>query len=263
VALVPQPPTPKVAVKIFVQGAYSGSGFHKDVNGTWAGILNTSALSQPYNVAPFNYAGTENVSSGFFTSNAATTDIMDWVLVELRDATTPTTVVATRAAFVREDGKVVDVDGTSDVSFPGVADGSYYIVIRHRNHLGVRSANTISLGNGTAATYDFTTSQSQAYQDAAITPTNDAMKDLGGGVFGLWAGNANGNTNVRFTGLNNDAGIILSALGGNQAILLSSTYNSGDLNLDGTVRYTGLNNDAGVLLGVLGSDQAKVYGQHQ
>jgi hypothetical protein len=262
-AFAPQAPSLKVSVKIFLQGAYSGSGLHKDVNSTWASILNASALSQPYNVAPFNYTGTETVSSGFFTSNVATTDIMDWVLVELRDATTPSTVIATRAAFVREDGKVVDLDGSSDVSFPGVANGSYYIVIKHRNHLGVRSATAVSLNSSPATTYDFSSSQSQAFQDAAITPTNDAMKDLGGGVFGLWAGNANGNTNVRFTGLNNDAGIILSALGGNQAILLSSTYNSGDLNLDGTVRYTGLNNDAGVLLGVLGSNQAAIYTQHQ
>jgi hypothetical protein len=264
VALVPQPPPLKVSAKIFLQGAYLGSGFHKDVSGTWASILNANALTQPFNVVPFNYAGTESVASNFITSTAATTDILDWVLVELRDATTPSTVIATRAAFVREDGKVVDLDGNSDVSFPGVANGSYYIVIKHRNHLGVRSATAVALSSsGSATTYDFSSAQSQAFQDGTITPTNDAMKDLGGGVFGLWAGNANGNTNVRFTGLNNDAGIILSALGGNQAILLSSTYNSGDLNLDGTVRYTGLNNDAGVLLGVLGSNQAAIYGQHQ
>lgn len=268
VALVPQPSQPKVSLKVFLQGAYnSGLGRHKDVTSTWASVLNANALNQPYNTAAFgNYAGTESVSSGFFAATAGTTDILDWVLLELRDQSTPSTVIARRAAFVREDGRIVGLDGVSEANFPGVNSGSYYLVVRHRNHLGMRTSVTIALdGNVYSAPpplYDVTTAQSQAFQDGAIT-TNSAMKDLGGGVFGMWGGNANGNTNVRFTGLSNDAGIILSALGGNQAAILSSAYNSADLNMDGTVRYTGLNNDAGSLLSVLGSNQAAIFTQHQ
>ena len=63
--------------------------------------------------------------------------IVDWVFLELRDKNDYTDVVATRSALVQRDGDVVDLDGTSKVSFPDVAFDSYFLVVRHRNHLGV------------------------------------------------------------------------------------------------------------------------------
>ena len=55
------------------------------------------------------------------------------------------------------------------------------MVIKHRNHLTIRSLNVI-LVNGTLGTvipamYDFSTVQSQAYQKPGIT-SNPAMKAL-------------------------------------------------------------------------------------
>jgi hypothetical protein len=272
VALVPQGPSVKVSAKIFLQGAYSTIlGRHKDVNATWAAVLNANALTQPFNTAAFgNYGGTETVSSGFFTSTVANTDITDWVLVELRDATTPTTVIARRAAFVREDGQVVDVDGTSPVNFPNVSDGNYYIVIKHRNHLGVRSAAAIALSS-TAASYDFTTAQSQAFQDGTIT-TNAAMVDLtGGGVgpFAMWGGNTNSNTETRASGSpaqNDYLYLVNTLLGGNTATILSNVYSSGDINLDGAVRASGTpgQNDYLILVNnILGGNTAVIYKTHQ
>jgi hypothetical protein len=264
VALVPQAPpsTVKVSIKAFLQGDYSSSlSRHKDVSVVWAGVLNANALTQPFNTASFgNYAGTESVSEGFFTSTSGTIDIVDWVLLELRSAATPGTVVARKAALIREDGQIVDVDGSSEVSISGVPVGNYYVVVRHRNHLGVRSATAIAL-SGTASLYDFTTGQGQAFQDVGIT-TNGAMQNVSG-VFVLWGGNGNGNSTVRYTGLNNDAGTVLGALGGNQVGTLSSVYSNADLNFDGTVDFTGANSDGGWLLSVLGNNQATVISQHQ
>jgi hypothetical protein len=258
-----------VPVKTWLQGAYNtGLTRHKDVTAAWAGVLNANALNQPYNTAAFgNYAGTESVTAGFFTSTVATTDVLDWVLLEVRDATTPATLITRRAAFIREDGRIVDLDGVSDVSFRNLPVANYFYVVRHRNHLGIRTAATQAangtLGVAAPALYDFSTAQAQAFQDGTIV-TNAAMVNLGGsGVFGMWGGNANSNTNVRYTGLNNDAGAILTALGGNQALVLNNVYSFADLNMDGTLRYTGLNNDVGVLLGVLGGIQSAIYTQHQ
>ena len=245
----------------------------RSVTSAWAAVLNTNALSQPFNIASFgNYAGSESVSPGFFTSTAATTDIMDWVLLELRDATTPATVITRRAAFIREDGRVVDLDGISNVTFRNVANGNYYLVIRHRNHLGIRTS-TVRTVNGTMgfaipSLYNFSSAQAQAYQDAAIT-INAAQKDFGSGIFGMWGGNDNRDGQVRATGilsLNDYLFLITTTLGGNVANILSNVYNSADMNMDGSVRATGLpgQNDYFFLITtVLGGDGTKIILQHQ
>ena len=257
-------------VKTFLQGAYSTSLVrHKNVTTTWAAILNANALSQPYNLAPFSYSGTESVSAGFFTSTAATTDILDWVLVELRDATSPATLISRHAAFTREDGRIVELDGVSDVSFDNVVNGNYFMVIRHRNHLAIRTATVrtvdATMCNVVPAVYDFSSAQSQAFQNIAIT-TNPAQRDLTGGVFGMWGGNGNSDGFVRATGLasQNDFLFLLNAMGFNPANIINNVYNKADLNLDGIVRATGLTsiNDYLFLLSALDSNPAKIVSQH-
>lgn len=265
-----------VSVKIFLQGAYSsGLARHKDVTAAWAAVLNAHALNQPYNTAAFgNYNGGENVTAGFFTSTGATTDITDWVLLELRDAVTPSTVIARRAAFVREDGLIVDMDGVSAVSFSSVAAGNYFIVVRHRNHLGIRTSVTHAVNGSGAAPllYDFTTGQAQAYQNGAIV-TNAAMKDLGTGKFGLWGGNANANTTIRANGganpaINDYAFLINLTLGGNATLLITNLYSNADLNMDGTVRANGganpaINDYAFLINAILGGNATLIISQHQ
>jgi hypothetical protein len=273
IAMAPTPPTVSVSVKAFLQSAYSiGLGRHKDVTTVWRDVLNANALSQPFNVAPFNYAGTESVAPGFFQSNAApaNTDILDWILLELHDATTPSTIVARKACFIREDGQVVDLDGNANPTFTGVGANNYYIVLKHRNHLTIRSSSTVFVNGAAPTLYDFTSAQSQAYQNGAIV-TNPAMKDLTGGgtVFGMFGGNANSNSSTRASGalsINDYLYLVNILLGGNTATILPNTYNSGDLNLDGQVRASGALtiNDYLILVNtILGGNTANIYTEHQ
>ena len=262
-----------VPVKTFLQGAYNTSVLrHKDVTSTWAAVLNANALSQPYSISPFNYTGTETVAPGFFTSTAGTTDIVDWVLLELRDATTPSTLITRRAAFIREDGKIVDLNGVSEVAFRNVTNGSYHLVIRHRNHLLIRTATVRTL-NGTMGfavpgVFDFSSAQAQAYQDGAIT-SNAAQKDFGGGIFGMWGGNANSNSTVRASGtlaLNDYLFLITTTLGGNVTLIINNVYNNADMNIDGTVRASGIpaqNDYLFLITTVLAGDGTKIIAQHQ
>ncbi|MCB0782340.1 MAG: hypothetical protein KDC03_22865, partial [Flavobacteriales bacterium] len=62
--------------------------------------------------------------------------IVDWLLVELRDAAQPANVIGSRVALVQRDGDVVAPDGASTVRFcdPGTP---VHVAVRHRNHLGV------------------------------------------------------------------------------------------------------------------------------
>ncbi len=137
-----------VQPKIFLQGAYSG-GLMKS---------NLSANSLVPTTEPFaalGYAGIQNASESIPVIPAGggntpvATDIVDWVLVELRSSADPSTVVATRAALLQSDGNVIDADllNRKAVGFIGVAAGDYYVAVRHRNHLGVMSKTTINFPN--------------------------------------------------------------------------------------------------------------------
>jgi hypothetical protein len=267
----------KLKMKTFLQGAYNSVlGRHKDVTVLWANVLNTYARSQPYNTPTFgNYSGTESVPQGFFRSTPADTDIVDWVLIETKS--TAGSVLSRRAAFIREDGQIVDLDGVSPVAMYGQFGGACHIIIRHRNHLAIRTSlqqSFISEALGTNPSsilqYDFTSAQSKAYQNAAII-NNAAMKDFGGGKFGLWAGNSNGNNTIRASGiaptLNDFLYLVNIVLGGNVAIIIPSAYNSADINMDGIIRASGLNanqNDFLYLVNmVLNGNAAIVYSEHQ
>lgn len=214
-----------ISVKVFLQGAMSGPAMSTTLN--TAGLI---PKTQPYTGAPFNYAGVETVGS-------IPIGVTDWILVEIRN--TSNTVLATRAAFVKQNGSVVDLDGTSSVSFPVsaslVSGGSYYIAIRHRNHLSIRSSATSVFNIGSPTSYDFTTAQAQAYQNPTIT--NPAMKDLGSGSFAMWGGNASANTMINFGVFRtSDRGTILNALGGITTATISG-YLPSDVNFTGTVNY--------------------------
>ena len=102
------------------------------------------------------------------------------------------------------------------VEFSGLNAGNYYVVIRHRNHLAVMSSSPVSL-SGTSSLYDFTTAQAKAYG-------TNPMKQLTTGVFGMYAGDANGSGIVTAS----DANAVFGALNG-------TGYNNDDVNLTGIV----------------------------
>ena len=204
---------------------------------------------------------------------------MDWVLLELRNSATPATVVARRAALIRRDGRIVDLDGTSDVSWRNAPNGNYFLAMRHRNHLGIRSTGTMivdgTLGAAVPPTYDYTTSQAMAFQDPAVlalpVPNNNAaMKDYNAGtLFAMWGGNGNANTTTRASGggtVNDVTFLIATVLGNNPALILNNVYSRGDYNMDGVARASGggsVNDGTYLVATVLGNNPGKIITQHQ
>ena len=138
------------------------------------------------------------------------------MLLELRTGTAASTIHSRRAAFLRADGLVVDIDGNSLVHFDNTSDGNYYMVVHHRNHVSVMTNTAISLTSGSSSQYDFSSAMSQFYG-------NDA-KLLETGVYGVYSGDNNHDGNVTVSDNNlvmdnrNDQG-----------------YEDGDSNLDGNV----------------------------
>jgi hypothetical protein len=195
-------------------------------------------LSQPYDTAPWNYTGSEFVAS-------IPAGVVDWVLVEVRSGTAAATTVGRRAAFIRSDGTIVDVDGSSPVLFGGISTGSYYLVLRHRNHLAVMSAAAVAL-SASSALYDFTTGSGKYYGGDA--------QELAVGVYGLWAGDVSGNGVLKYMGSGNDRSPILTRIGGTSLTATVNGYFAEDVNMNGVVKYMGTGNDRSIILANVGGN---------
>lgn len=206
----------QVAIRVFMEGPYAGG----DSMLTTLNKNHFIPAAQPYNVAPWNYSGTE-------VDSTIPPGVVDWVLVQLRTGTSSSTTIAERAAFLDKNGYIVDLDGVSPLKFKGVEPGNYYLVVEHRNHLPIMSADTISLPSTNI--YDFTKSKTSTYG-------NNALIDLGGGSFGMIAGDNDGDKVISVNDYNSIA----------HNFFHTGYYNSDD-NMDGVVSSADYNYVSGNL----------------
>ncbi len=141
-----------VEVKVFLEGPYNqGTGQMRTDLNTGGYIPKTS----PYTEDPR-------------TVESIPADVVDWVLVQLRQIPDGQ-ALASQSAFLRKDGCIVADDGTTPKIRMKAVEGTYYIVIDHRNHLAVMSANSIALYGISSMCYDFTTSESKFYKNWGIS----------------------------------------------------------------------------------------------
>ena len=113
-------------VKVFLEGPYD--------SGNMSGDLRTGGhlpLQSPYDDA--------SVSS-------IPADVVDWVQVTLRTQADGSGTNYHKSAFVRNDGIVVDLDGSAYLTMTA-PENAYFIRVRHRNHLPVMSDEAIHLSN--------------------------------------------------------------------------------------------------------------------
>ena len=129
-----------------------------------------------YNGAGLNQA--QNASTAQFGAGIA-----DQLSIELHDATSPYALVGT--AYTAN----LSTSGLATINLSGSLSGSYYVVVKHRNHLETWAAAPVSFA-GSAITYSFTDAANKAY--------GNRLKHLGEGVYGIYAGdvNASGTINL-------------------------------------------------------------------
>jgi hypothetical protein len=151
-----------------------------------------------------------------------TEKVVDWILVELRETeggpetATSETLIARQAAFVLNSGSIVAMDGFSNLQFEINATDNLYLVIWHRNHLGVMSSVPLQITNG-VYNYDFTTELGKAYLNGQAS--------LGGGKYGMIAGNADGTAMVDATDISAKWGLQAGKKG----------YHSADMDMNNKV----------------------------
>ncbi|MFT3885847.1 MAG: right-handed parallel beta-helix repeat-containing protein [Flavobacteriales bacterium] len=196
--------------------------------------------AEPYTALGYtleNSGATVSSTVAQVTGNQA---MVDWVIVELRNADANYSVAARRAAIVRRDGSVVSPDGNGLIGFNVPTQGKH-IAVRHRNHLSVMTAAPLAT-NG--STVDFTRTGTATYGQAAQLTIN--------GRNSLWPGNVNGDDMIKYTGTSNDRDPILAAIGGTVPTNSITGYRNEDVNMDAVTLYTGTSNDRDIVLQVIG-----------
>lgn len=178
-------------------------------------------LEQPFNSDPtavWYYDGSESVAE------IPNENIVDWLLLQVRDATsavnaTPATIKENQVAFLLNNGKIVGLDGNSNISFSEPIDDNLYLVVFQRNHLGVMSSGPVDITGDYPFTYLFSDGSDQVYGDA------NGHKEISPGLWGMMGGDGDGNGQIEM----NDKTIIWQSQAG------KTNYFSGDYNLDGQV----------------------------
>ncbi len=150
---------------------------------------------------------------------------VDWIWVELRDATDPNIVIAGQSGIIQRDGDIVDVadDLVTPLTFD-VPVGDYYVVVKHRNHLAIRSANTIALSQ-------ISTTINLSNDSTSVVGGTNALIDMGSGVFAVVAGDYDNNGQIQNTDINS----VITVLGG-------SGYSNADMDMNGQIQNTDINN---------------------
>mgnify|MGYP000356334377 CR=1 FL=1 len=184
----------------------------------------TLPSGQPYNTTPWNYMGTEGpgwTDADYQNIEAANAGmgVVDWILVSFRTGLATSTTFQKAAALVFEDGSIVFADPcVLTVSAPS----SIYIVIEHRNHMGVMSHIPATVSGGQIS-YDFRNQDS-------YTNVSFGQKQVAPGMYAMYAGDCDQISDVTSYDTNgNDKALWIAENG------IFAQYLLTDLNLNGDI----------------------------
>jgi len=173
--------------------------------------------NQPFNIAPYNYMGSENFS-GLAPLNA-----IDWVLVEVRSGLDNMLVIEQQAALVFNDGTVANPDSSALRFYNLMPNEQYYVAIKTRNHLAVISQNPLNLPNNMVLDFSDAT--------MVLGGVNQLTMLSNGSSYALKAGDFNSDGIISVADFN-----LYTGQSGN-----INQYNHADCNADNTVSVADFN----------------------
>ena len=151
-----------------------------------------------------------------------TNAIVDWIWLELIDQDN-SSLITGQSALLQRDGDIVAADGISNITF-SISGVNHYVVVSHRNHLGIRSANAVVLA-ATPTHIDFTT-------DASLVNGGvNTLSEIRNNTYAILSGDEDANGQVQNTDVNT---VIL--------IIGTSGYSNADMDLNGQIQNTDINN---------------------
>ena len=195
---------------------------------------------------------------GIMGDQPVANNIVDWVWIEIRNANNNTQIIDQRSALLQRDGDVVHTDGISPVIMEGLT-GDYFIVVKHRNHLGVMTAIPIALSTSNT-NVDFTDGSTNSFGSYA-------QAQLASNTYALWAGKTDQNANqVRFLGANNSVDIIKDYILSYPTNLLgfitftAPDYHNTDVDMNGFSKFSGANDDSNLIKDIILAHPLNILG---
>ena len=138
----------QLAVKVYLEGLWNGSGLNKCKK--WDNGLGDVV-------------------------DAFTGSVSDTLSVELHSSTYANIAYKLKGLELNTDG-TINTTSLGWIDIPSDFAGSYYITIKHRNHLETTTAAMVPFSTN-STTYDFTTGSGQAYVYPDATFTSQKLKD--------------------------------------------------------------------------------------
>jgi len=177
----------KVELHAWLEGSYDPSIREMTTTLSTRGLLpgqtpisilaTPTPAGQPYLNAPWNYTGTEGTN--WNDTNYSNIE-SDWVLVSFRTGTAKSTEVGMTAAMLNRDGSIHFPDRCA---LP-TGNTPLYVVIEHRNHIGIMSPQAIDIQDNVLK-YDFR--RGDSFKDV----TSFGQKQLPTGEWVMIAGDGN------------------------------------------------------------------------
>jgi hypothetical protein len=214
-------------LKVFLEGAYQTTTETMKTTLNQRGLLPgqtpigefgaATPLGQPFKNEPWNYRGTEGD-----TITTYPTTVVDWVLVSLRTDSLTSNTIFRKAGWLHSDGHISFVSPCFTLP-----DGGYFVLIEHRNHIGVLSrSKTIIQSN--VLMHDFTVNDSYVM----INPPSFGQKQKGA-KWVMLAGDGQKNTPITNYDINfNDSQLWKIQSG------IFDQYLYGDYNMDADINFS-------------------------
>lgn len=113
-------------IKVIIQAAYNSS--------------TSSMMNEINQFIPLTSPYTEDPAS----VTSISTDIIDWVLVQFTE-TAEGAPVLSKSALLKNNGKLIDPDTGLEQISVSLTAGDYFIKVKHRNHMRIMSASSVSI----------------------------------------------------------------------------------------------------------------------
>lgn len=254
----------KINPVVFLQGALLNSRENEE-------RLMRDDLRQLYLPTTSPYADALNcditvfLEGGLSGSGTLNNNIVDWIYIELRDKNNNKNSITGRSALLQRDGDIVDIDGLSSITMQAPID-DYYIAIKHRNHLGIITASTVSLSSITT-NLDFSDANNQITWGAQA----QTYLLMPVGTVAMWAGDINNDGRLVYAGQHTDLTNVITQVfndpgnsvfeGSLKTTYTSKGYHFSDVDLSGVTNYARSNSDvAHIRFNVFNNSLNSIFG---